>query len=237
MESKFCTNCGCKLEDDSINFCTNCGQKLEDSNITFCPNCGKKLNTENDAHQLTKTTTKKPLPKGILVGIGSVFIVLLLLFVFVMGPESNSIENTKDNVQASKNANNTETSASKAAANKEKETANNKTSTAKSLRGMYYAETTITEVTRNNKEQKEYTGKTKEQLITVKKSDINSKDCIINLKSLQDFNIPVYVELDEKNCVGEFVSEKYAVQSNAELTPAKETGMVGHFTSDILPYL
>ena len=51
-ESKFCSNCGTKIEIETPkSFCPNCGSDVGESK--FCSNCGTKINTGtvNDTEQ------------------------------------------------------------------------------------------------------------------------------------------------------------------------------------------
>ena len=50
-QSKFCPNCGTKIEKETAkSFCPNCGEELNDS-AKFCPNCGFSKSQENSQPQ------------------------------------------------------------------------------------------------------------------------------------------------------------------------------------------
>ncbi len=193
-------------------FCTKCGHEIEDKGAIFCTNCGQKLNLKNNIQEKHKTSGKKSLFKGFLVGIGSIFIVAILLFVFVLNSEKDiTDELLNDNTELNKDIKNTETTKNK------------------SLQGLYLIETTFTEVIKSNETQKNYSGKTRQNLLSIKKSDLEDKDYIIYLKSLNGFSIPVQAKSNNKNYSGEFISEKYEVYFNSKLTPEEKTIMTGEY--------
>ena len=60
-DSKFCINCGNKLEKEDVkseNFCANCGTK-KNANDKFCVNCGAKFETDKDAVKTISVNTTK----------------------------------------------------------------------------------------------------------------------------------------------------------------------------------
>ncbi len=251
-ENEFCTNCGSELNNDrekiNVGFCINCGQKIEDENLKFCTNCGSELHAEKDTQHTEEIVEnveeeeeekKPPLRKGLLFGIGGILIIFLLFFVFVSGSDEDKTDKVSDNDTAVSDDANTNTDDTtyednnKNTSDTEEKIESNEEKTAKTeeLQGVYFAEATFEKVINNNEEQNDLTGKIVQEIFSIISSDQNDNYTVDLIPPDNTFLPEIEVKsADNKNYSGEYVSERMEVQADFELTPEKESVMVGEYT-------
>jgi hypothetical protein len=64
------------------NFCSNCGVQLYSDNVKFCPECGENLSKNQEQSQLKKGRKKRLGILGLVVGLFSIFIgILIILYI------------------------------------------------------------------------------------------------------------------------------------------------------------
>ena len=64
-DSKFCRNCGAKVEpEEKYIFCENCGTKMKDT-VKFCKNCGTAVNKDELGIEVKQEPEPVPIAKPV----------------------------------------------------------------------------------------------------------------------------------------------------------------------------